>query len=233
MKLNIPYKIIRSKRTTASFEVRLGEVIIRVPTHLSDQQVAVLASEKMGWIQKQLLISKPPQKKQFAEGELFKYRGRDFELHLVDEIQINSGDQRIKVTNKSPLQFLNDFYLLSSKQSGAKKHFEIWYKKKAREYLLERLNLISEMMMVEYTNLKITSPATRWGSCSTRGSINLNWRLIMAPEAIIDYVIIHELAHLFEPNHSERFWRKVEEYDKEYKLKREWLKKNGSELTLR
>lgn len=232
MKLNIPYKIIRSKRTTASFEVRSGEVIIRVPKHLSDQQIAVLASDKMDWIQKQLLISKPSPKKQFIEGEMFKYRGKDYELHLVGEIQIRSGDNKIKITNKSPLQFLSDFYLHKDKTEDAKKYFEVWYKKQAHEYLLERLNAKAEIMRVKYTTLKITSPATRWGSCSTRGSVNLNWRLIMAPDDVIDYVIIHELSHLFEPNHSQRFWRKVEEFEPEYRIKKDWLKKNGSELSV-
>ncbi|MEM3513203.1 MAG: M48 family metallopeptidase, partial [Thermoplasmata archaeon] len=81
--------------------------------------------------------------------------------------------------------------------------------------------------------IKITSGKTRFGSCTSKGYINLSWRLVLAPPEIIDYVIVHELAHLKEPNHSKKFWAVVEKFIPDYKTKRKWLKENGHLLILR
>ena len=232
MFVDSPYKIIRSSRKTAAIEIRAGVVIIRVPKELTEARVAMLVSDKKPWIERQLQRSKLPEKKQFLEGEQFRLLGNNYSLHLVGNIPINNNGVSIKVSTKYPIHFLNDFYLFQDRSTEAHKIFTNWYKKKAKELFSVKLDLQANIMQVTYTTLKITSPASRWGSCSTKGSVNLNWRLIMAPEEIIDYVILHELSHLFEPNHSKRFWAKVEEFDRDYRRKREWLKKNGSDLTL-
>lgn len=85
-------------------------------------------------------------------------------------------------------------------------------------------------MGTEYESLELRNQRTRWGSCSTNGTISLNWRLIMAPPDIIDYLVVHELAHLIEQNHGRNFWQLIEEQIPEYKQKAEWLEQNSTTL---
>jgi predicted metal-dependent hydrolase len=85
-------------------------------------------------------------------------------------------------------------------------------------------------MGVGYEQIEVRNQRTKWGSCSTTGTLGLNWRLMMAPPEVIDYIIIHELAHLRESNHTDAFWSLVAEYDPEYKAHAEWLEQNSSRL---
>jgi len=85
-------------------------------------------------------------------------------------------------------------------------------------------------MGVEYEQIEIRRQRTKWGSCSTNGTLGLNWRLMMAPLEIVDYIVIHELAHLREPNHTDEFWSLVSEHDPEYEAHAEWLTEHSAEL---
>ena len=94
----------------------------------------------------------------------------------------------------------------------------------------ERTVLYAERMQVSYGRITIRDQKTRWGSCSAAGNLNFNWRLVMAPGEVLDYVVIHELAHRREMNHSAAFWNIVESEMPDYRRHREWLKKNGGFL---
>lgn len=110
-------------------------------------------------------------------------------------------------------------YTAEEKRQGielAKKIFA----QKCREY--------AEIMGVTYGRITIREQKTRWGSCSAAGNLNFNWRLVEMPEEIIDYLVVHELAHRREMNHSKAFWAIVEQTLPDYKVRREWLRKNGA-----
>ncbi len=96
----------------------------------------------------------------------------------------------------------------------------------ARDAFIERSCLYAARMGVEFKKIRLSSAKTRWGSCSVRGSLSFNWKLIQAPVEILDYVVVHELAHLIEHNHSPRFWAKVAEFFPDYKKAKLWLKNN-------
>ena len=85
-------------------------------------------------------------------------------------------------------------------------------------------------MGVSYERLTIRDQRTRWGSCSSRGTLSFNWRLVLAPSAVLDYVVVHELCHLRHPNHSARFWSLVAERRPDYRAQRVWLRRHGAEL---
>ena len=110
--------------------------------------------------------------------------------------------------------------------------FEKWYRARALQVLSERVNLLAARFGFRYEKLRITSARTRWGSCSSRGTLSFVWRLVMAPLEVIDYVVIHELTHLKIKNHSAQFWAEVARLMPAYKSSRDWLKKNGHFLTL-
>ena len=99
--------------------------------------------------------------------------------------------------------------------------------KTAKSYIIPRTALLAKKMGISYGEITLKEQKTRWGSCSSIGNLNFNWRLVHFEPPIIDYVIIHELAHRVHMNHSSDFWKLVETYDPEYKMKRGWLKRNG------
>lgn len=101
-------------------------------------------------------------------------------------------------------------------------------REQAREVLTKRTDYYKEILRVDYQRIRIGNQKTRWGSCSSRGTISYNWHLILMPEPIIDYVVVHELCHLVEMNHSPSFWKKVSEVLPDYQSRRKWLKENGN-----
>ena len=101
---------------------------------------------------------------------------------------------------------------------------------KALDYIPKRVEYFSKLIGVNYGRITIRSQKTRWGSCSGEGNLNFNWRLIFAPAGVLDYVVVHELAHRKEMNHSPRFWKVVEDTMPEYRKYQKWLKENGRGL---
>lgn len=107
------------------------------------------------------------------------------------------------------------------------------YQALAAQVLQQRTEYFARQMGVAYGRITVRDQKTRWGSCSAKGNLNYNWRLILAPQEVLDYVVVHELAHRREMNHSERFWQLVEEVLPDYRGRRSWLKKNGDLLMSR
>jgi len=103
---------------------------------------------------------------------------------------------------------------------------EKWYRREAKAIILEKVNEFAKQMHVNYQEISIKDQKSRWGSCSSKKNLNFNWRIIMCPEPVCDYVIIHELCHLTHMNHSPNFWGLVEKYCPAYKQYKKWLKDN-------
>lgn len=124
----------------------------------------------------------------------------------------------------------------SKKESGPQPDYvqnpglETVYKKKARQQLESRAAYFASVMGVSYNRIAIRSAKTRWGSCSAQGNLNFHWKLILMPPEVLDYVVVHELAHRKEMNHSARFWAEVEKVLPDYKKRRRWLKEFGSQV---
>ena len=156
--------------------------------------------------------------REFEEGERFPYLGEQYE---------------IVVEQRPASQVVENGFRLAKhhvEQTSIKRALETLYRRKARELFEDRANHFAEEMRVEYDKIEVRNQRTKWGSCSTTGTLGLNWRLMMAPPEVVDYIVIHELAHLQEQNHSDVFWHLVAEYDPEYRKHAEWLQKNGTQL---
>jgi len=108
---------------------------------------------------------------------------------------------------------------------------EWWYRQQAEKLIKKRVDELCPRMGITYGRLTVREARTRWGSCSQKGNINFNWKLMMVPEPVIDYVIIHELAHLKEMNHSKDFWKLVAEHCPQWRKHRKWLKDHEAELS--
>jgi predicted metal-dependent hydrolase len=154
-----------------------------------------------------------------VDGSTFLYLGKAYPLTLVEH-------------QRPALVFDRHFYLDRSNLPRAQAVFTAWYREQARGVLEQRVAWCARQYGLAAKGVRITSARTRWGSCSSRGTLNFTWRLVMAPLEIIDYVVIHELAHLKEKNHSPAFWQLVERMLPDFRWRRDWLKKNGHILAL-
>lgn len=216
-------QLIRSRRKTVAIIVqRDGRVIVRAPLKAAAEAIEVFVQSKSEWIREKkalALQSAAAPARQFVSGEKFWLLGEQIPLRVV-------ADQRTTLA-------LRDEFLLAAKAApDARAIFEKWYRARALTVLAERVNLLARKYGFQYAKLRITSARTRWGSCSSRGTLSFTWRLVMAPPEVIDYVVIHELAHTRVQNHSPAFWAEVARLMPGYKRSREWLRKNGRYLTL-
>ncbi|MCH5280357.1 MAG: M48 family metallopeptidase [Lachnospiraceae bacterium] len=123
-------------------------------------------------------------------------------------------------------------YSSQKEKSPAQKRLETIYRNGAKEYIPKRVSYFARMLSVSYGTITIRDQKTRWGSCSSKGNLSFNWRLILAPPQVLDYVVVHELCHRKEMNHSKRFWELVESIIPDYAAHRKWLKDNGNQLSL-
>lgn len=118
----------------------------------------------------------------------------------------------------------------SPRGNGLAAALDGWYRARAREALTSRAERRAAEMNVAFARLAVRDQRTRWGSCSSRGNLNFSWRLVLAPPGVLDYVVVHELAHLLEANHGPRFWMLVERYCSGYRTHRRWLREQGPTL---
>jgi len=218
---NQSYNLIRTERRTIGLIVeRDGSLTIRAPKRATLANIESFINEKAHWItrtrQRLRSITEIP-KKQFVDGEKFLFLGHAYELMLVKP-------------QKPALKFEDRFYLSRTSQKRAESVFTRWYKERAVIVISERVRLFAKQYEFAPRQLKITSAKTRWGSCSPDGGLNFTWRLVMAPLEVVDYVVVHELAHLQVKNHSAKFWRVVEEINPDHKIQRKWLREHGDRL---
>jgi len=217
-------RIIRSKRKTLALEIaRDASLIVRAPERTSLDYIEKVVYKKRFWIQEKQKIAREKYRKmtpkEFVNGEGFLYLGDTYRLSIVADSDI-------------PLSFDKEFWLSKNYLLNAKQVFITWYKKEAHQKIKERLDWYSTLFGLKYNKFNITDAQKRWGSCSAKGNLHFSWRLIMAPLKIIDYVVIHELIHLTEKNHSKKFWSKVRILLLDYERHREWLKDNGDLLVI-
>ncbi len=220
MKIEIN-QIIRSKRKTLALVVKGdGSLIVRAPMRTPKVRIKEFVTQHYSWIEKtreKMQSLGVPPSRQYVPGEQFMFLGQSFPLEIVTD-------------QKETLILNGSFRLAESASKHAKSVFEHWYRQQARKIINERVNTYANGYGFQFQGVKITSAKTRWGSCSVKGSLNFSWRLILAPLEQVDYVIVHELVHTVHHNHSERFWKKVEDIMPDFKERQKWLRKHGPRL---
>ena len=215
-------KLLRSKRRTIGLEItQEAKLVVRAPHHVSQKDIESIIFKKRNWIlEKQKFFQQRKSEypaKRFVNGESFYYLGKTFRLRLIDEAGIRLTDH---------LEFSKCLL------PNARENLVQWYKTCAYEKIKERVNRYSKIIGLPYSTIKISNAQKRLGSCSVKGNLNFSWRLIMAPLEIIDYVVVHELIHLEEKNHSPGFWNKVGVILPDYKKREISLKKGDRILEL-
>ena len=215
----------RKRKKTLSLEVRKdGSIVIQAPWQVPQAEIDDFFKRKKPWIIKKLAERQvqPPSKRPnaFVSGGSFLYLGILYPLEVVDALGLND-----------PLNFCGDRFILDGRYvSQGRNLFLKWYRARAEEHLLERLRHYGRQMGLSAVDFRLSNARHRWGSCSPRNRLSLNWRLIMTPSAVIDYVVVHELMHRREKNHSRNFWQLVEAMIPDYRQRGRWLKMHSDLL---
>ena len=217
------HKVVRSKRRTIALVVGADATLtIRAPISTSLEYIEDLVRRKMWWINKQIrkVQSRPiVRDKRFVNGESFFYLGDPYKLRVASNAKV-------------PLVFRKEFVIAREHQKEARKLLIHWYKEEAGKKIPSRVEWHARRCGMRIGRVKITNAEKRWGSCGKDGSLNFSWKLIMAPLPVLDYVVVHELAHILERNHSDSFWRKVALMCPSYRSSMKWLKQNGPTLKI-
>lgn len=218
----IEYEIRHSERATKPrIDVDLDGVTVVVPEQLA-LDPAVLVEEKEDWIRKQQqkmreLRSRIPDR-HFEEGATFPFQGepRTVTVRSVDTSRVS--EKRFVLSREGV------------EKTGVKDELESLYREEAGRFIRTRVERYAEDLGVDYGTISVKNQKTLWGSCSPKRNLNFNWRIMMAPQAIAEYVILHELCHLRHPNHSEDFWNLLANYTENPRGKARWLRENAVEL---
>ncbi|WP_432737406.1 M48 family metallopeptidase [Maridesulfovibrio sp. FT414] len=225
---DIEYSLIRSNRKTASLHIeRDGSVTLMIPEKLSDSDADRIIESKLYWIYKSLAewedLNATKVNREFVSGEGFLYLGRSYRLKFVEEQHM-------------PLMLRNGYFCLRTSKRGNQiephEAFKEFYRAKGKQRIHERVDLYRKMLAVKPSNIRIMELKHRWASCSRNGALNFHWKCMMAPLLILDYIVVHELAHLIHPRHTSAFWNEVDKVLPDYFERKEWLKKRGAEMDL-
>ena len=213
-------------RKTASIKVIDGLVQAIVPDQLSDGRVEALIQRRTPWIRKKLREQSQevtPKPKEYVSGESFTYLGRNYRLKVHPgtdrEVKLKGGYLEVGLPKKP-------------KDGDIRSVLVDWYEKHALERLAEKTNRYAGVMGASPKPISVRDYKARWGSCSSKGEISYNWRVIIAPHHIVDYVVEHELCHLKHPNHSPAYWKSVKREISDYGVCRQWLKEHAQELVI-
>ncbi len=199
----VPDYIERSNRKTLSLTVlKDGVVLVKAPLSMKDETINKFVEEKQAWIKSKLMLVNSTKDKydDIIHYQKFMLYGNRYSLVMADVKKIETNDS---------------FQILLPKKTEPEKILKTmksWYKKVAKKILADRLAFIENRIRLKSKAMKISDSKGKWGSCNSLGSVCFNWRVIMLPPRVIDYVIVHELCHLVEMNHSKKFWTLVEKF---------------------
>lgn len=226
----IKYELIYRKRKTA--EIRVippNNVRLIVPIKTKGIIIKEILLKRGDWILNKLNDLKDKEyevtEKKFFQGEKFLLKGKEYSLSIkvCDEYKkckVYVCDNQLIVNTKK-----YDKELI-------KKSIIKWYKAQGLDYINERINYYSDICGKVPNEVKVKEQKRRWGSCSSKGKLMFNWRIIMAPVDVIDYIVVHEMCHLIHLNHSKEYWNLVSSIMYNYKEKKLWLKNNGIKLNI-
>lgn len=223
--MNIPVaKIVRSRRKTLVLQIKHdASLVVRAPFKVSTRQINEIIHKKRFWITKArnkvIAANRARVSKRFVEGEKFLYLGSFYPLRIIEK-------------QRPALLFDGQFRLSSKYVSSGRQVFRKWYAQQAARIITSRIDWYISSLPVGYNKIRITNAKHRWGSCSNRGNLNFSWRLILARLLVVDYVVVHEIVHLLERNHSGKFWAKVSQVFPKYLECRKWLKENEPFLAI-
>jgi len=222
--IDITIEKTERRKTLSIFVERNGSVRVLAPLSATDEiiETAVKAREFQIFakLAKWKELNQGKVNREYVNGQSFLYLGRNYRLSVVEN-------------QKVPLKISGSFFYLDKNYlDKADKVFKEFYKEKAEQKIKERLKLIEEKFQQKPTAVKVLELQNRWASWTPNNGLNFNWKCIMAPVSVLDYIITHEMVHLTYPNHSTEFWNELDKKMPDFRDHENWLKQNGVKMSL-
>ncbi len=231
---SLEYSLRRSNRKSMGIAIeRDGAIFVTAPHQAKFNEIEKFVSEKKIWIYQKLAkkktLNREKPRREFVNGQGFLYLGKSYRLKLTDNGKMKSA----RSPNVTVLRLWHGYFeLAESEKANARNHFISWYRKQIKEQLKARIPRYDKRIGVTVKDTRILDLGHRWASCGRNGVINFNWRSVMAPVWVLDYILVHEMVHLIERGHTDRFWRLVSRVIPDYEEHALWLNENGADLDL-
>ena len=230
--LGFEFSIARSpRRRSISIEIRKAQVVVRAPMGAAQSLLMSFLQEKAAWvrakiIEQQQALALQPEPRRYAQGSQVPFMGETLRLVLGrgSRAAIARIDQQLHLI-LSPRSRLDD-------EAQIRQLLSRWYQQQALKILTDKTRQLAQSMDLVCTQVSIKATRSKWGHCTSRGAIQYNWQILLAPEAIVDYLVAHEVSHLRHHNHSADFWALVASVCPTFKADRAWLKSEGASLSL-
>jgi predicted metal-dependent hydrolase len=223
----VAVEVLRSpRRRTVSLEIHPDGVRVRVPAATPAAWVRSFVEDRQAWIagKREQVASRPrPPQRCYETGERFPYLGVEHALRVETApkggVSLAGGELRVAVPGR-----------VADRPSYVGRTLVTWYRQQAQSLLKGKCEAFGALVGRHPRSVAVRTYRRRWGSCDALGNIRFNWLLVSAPEAVIDYVVVHELCHLHHLDHSPRFWGEVERVLPDYRERRRWLRDRGGAL---
>lgn len=226
----IEFTVKYSKRKTIGISIKPPDVVtVTAPKGVDEETILKAVKSRGKWIVQKIFELKQMehlrQEKVYVNGETFMYLGENYALQIVVDNTIKLPETKL---------YQGKFYVTSptKEQQQIRSAMEKWYRKQTLEKVTERISYYQRYFKVQPHAIVVKEQKKRWASCSSKRNLNFNWRCVMAPVWVLDYIVVHEMCHLVHMNHSKEFWALVERIMPDYKRHREWLKNNGMKMDL-
>jgi predicted metal-dependent hydrolase len=236
----IDYQVLRSRRKTLALQVKQGLVFVRAPYHIDEKCISSFIQKKDAWLRAKIFEQNQTvdyccdftqDSKLFVFGQLVTLNitfANSGEKSSTSLIELTNGHQALAIVLSTRIQ-----HKLTNESQLAiviKKQIEHYFMQQAQRYILPKVEYYSKLTQLAPTSIKIRQYRARWGSCNNRGELSFNYLLMMLPNHVIDYVVVHELCHLRYLNHSTTFWQLVAKFFPDYIDAKKWIKVNQSAL---
>lgn len=223
----IEFELLLDRRKTMKIQVKApNTVIVTAPINVKEEWVLEKIKDKGAWIIKKLEEVKSvqiPAEKKFTNGELFMYLGKEYPL----QINIDTRLRRPKVMFWAEKIIVTT---ASNEKPVIRLALEQWYRAMGQEVIEERVEYYQKFFPLKPRSVKVKDQKSIWGSCTGRNDLLFNWRCTMGVLTSIDYVVVHEMSHMIQKDHSKKFWSIVEGILPDYKERQDWLKINGAKM---
>ena len=219
--------VFSNKRRTIALQIVDGQLTVRAPSGVSLKAIQAIVSDRGAWIEKHLSASVTAMKPDYLKLGYIPFQERSLPLlcqrhvkssaQLHDDVLLVNVSKRVREAN------------VDAKTAELIRH---WYSEQALQWFTARVALWQTKMQVQVTAIKVGSWNSKWGYCKSSAEVGFNWRLLMAPTWVADYVVVHELAHLRYLNHSAAFWQFVHRFYPDSRRVKQWLKQHQHQLTI-
>ncbi|GKU29307.1 M48 family metallopeptidase [Clostridium folliculivorans] len=227
---NIEFNVVFKNRKTMEIAIEPPNIItVTAPTGTKEEAILDKVASKGSWIIEKIYsfrhMNYQPIQREFVNGEAFMYLGRNYSL----QIEVN---EKLK---KPEIKLYRGKFLVSAKnkdEASIRKAMEEWLREKAKELIEKRVKYYQRFFHIAPKAIKIKEQKKRWGSCTAKNELLFNWRCIMAKSNALDYIVVHEMCHMYHKDHSKEFWDLLASVMPDYEIRKEWLKNYGVRMDL-